>query len=129
MEISPFNQYEGFIRFMMDKRHIPLVKPTCEEEGKLLKACQNFEAIFIRQMLKEMRKTVPKDGIIPENNEQSLYISMFDEEIASKISKQGQMGLAETLFEQIRDRSNDKKTQFEGVEVNGKKYIKLNGNH
>ena len=125
MDFSSIKENENFIRFLMEKKQLPLVNPKTDDDKKLLKVCQDFESIFVQQLLKEMRKTVPKDGFLPESNEQSIYKSMFDEEIANKIAGQGTLGLAETLFEQIRDKSKDKKFQPDGVDLNGKKYIEF----
>ena len=129
MELDAIKQSEAFLRFAMQPKQMSLIKPDTKDNKKLLNACQEFEAIFVKQLLKEMRKTVPKDGVIPENNESSLYKSMFDDEIANNISKQGSLGLAESLYEQIRDRSNDKKIKPDGVEVNGTQYLKLKNDH
>ncbi|MBC8204805.1 rod-binding protein [bacterium] len=75
-----------------------------KDEKKLLHVCQQFEAIFIRQMLKEMRKTIPKDGMFPESNERSFYTSMFDEKVADTVAENGRIGLADMLFKQMSPR-------------------------
>ena len=107
--------------------HTPLIKAEGLSNKELLQACQDFEAMFLQQMLKEMRKTVPKDGIIPQSHEQDIFTAMFDEEVAKKMSNQGGVGLAEMLFEQLRDKSQDKKSDSDGVVINGTKYHTING--
>jgi flagellar protein FlgJ len=81
--------------------------------------CQQFEALFYYQMLKEMRKTVPKDGFIPENNEQSIYSSMLDEEVAKLIAKSN-ASIAQVLYEQLRDKSKEQKLEEDSNNANGK---------
>jgi len=74
------------------------------EEKKLREACEGFEAVFITQLLKEMRKTVPKDGLLHSNTEDQ-YLSMFDEELSKTLAKQGGMGLADFMQAQLAARA------------------------
>ena len=77
MDFNSIKENENFIRFLMDKKPLPLVNPKTDDDKSLLKACQDFEAIFVQQLLKEMRKTVPKDGFIPESNEHEDSVRLF----------------------------------------------------
>ena len=77
------------------------VAPGKSKEAKLKEACQGFEAVFIGQMLKEMRKTVPKDGLL-HNQHEDQYLSMFDEELARSMAKNGGMGLADFMESQLK---------------------------
>ncbi|NOQ41078.1 MAG: hypothetical protein GQ563_01060, partial [Desulfuromusa sp.] len=45
---------------------------------KLKEAAQQFEAIFIQQMYKEMRKTIPDDGLIQRGNADDIYTQLQD---------------------------------------------------
>ena len=47
---------------------------------KLKKACADFESIFISQMLKEMRRTVPKSGLLDGGGQQNMYLSLLDDD-------------------------------------------------
>jgi len=74
------------------------------EEKKLREACEGFESVFITQLLKEMRKTVPKDGLLHSSTEDQ-YVSMFDEELSKTLAKQGGMGLADFMQNQLAARA------------------------
>ena len=39
-----------------------------EDSKKIMEAAREFESYFIQVMLKEMRISIPKDGLIPTNN-------------------------------------------------------------
>ena len=128
MDIPPLSENTGFIRFLMEKKSLPMVKPETQDEEKLLDACREFESLFVNQLLKEMRKTVGKDGILPESHERSIYQGMFDEEVAKQVAQKGSLGLAEMLFQQLQQRDNSPKPHLPGNETDGKFYIKLDGN-
>lgn len=125
METTPLKSAESLLGLLQNNRQIPLLPPDGEDEGKLLEACRNFEAIFVQQLLKEMRKTVPKNGLMPESMESGIYTSMFDEEISKQVSQHGRLGLAEMMFKQLH--TNAKK-QPEGEKTDGNRFIQLDGN-
>lgn len=76
------------------------VTPGPGKDAKLNEACEGFEAVFIGQMLKEMRKSVPKDGLLHGKHEDQ-YLSMFDEELSKTLAKQGGIGLAGFMRQQL----------------------------
>ncbi|MFP5221972.1 MAG: peptidoglycan DD-metalloendopeptidase family protein [Acidobacteriota bacterium] len=78
--------------------------PGPSEEKKLREACEGFESVFIGQMLKEMRKTVQKDGLL-HGKEEDQYVAMFDEELSKTLTKQGGMGLADFMQQQLATRA------------------------
>ncbi len=67
----------------------------------LEKACKDFESIFIDHMMREMRKTIPQDGLLDGGQAEQLYTGMLDTEMAKSISSQGGMGLASVLYRQL----------------------------
>ena len=72
-------------------------------EEKLASACQDFEAVFIGQLWKQMRASVPKDGLFHSKEEES-YLSMFDQELSLKMSRAGGIGLADLLQSNLSER-------------------------
>jgi len=70
------------------------------QEG-LKDAAQQFEAIFIQQMYKEMRNSVPDDGLIQRGNADDVYAQMLDLEAAKITAQQGGIGLADLMMEQL----------------------------
>ncbi|MCC6484755.1 MAG: rod-binding protein [Armatimonadetes bacterium] len=75
-------------------------RPDAQQE-KLKKACQDFEAIFLRFILQKMRDTVPKDGLIENSDAQQTYQQMLDAAMADQMSRSGSFGLAEMLYKQM----------------------------
>jgi flagellar protein FlgJ len=70
------------------------------KDKELMEVARKFEAILIHQMLKAMRQTVHKSDLLNSFSTQQ-YESMMDEEIASEMSKNKGIGLADSLFYQL----------------------------
>jgi flagellar protein FlgJ len=68
---------------------------------KLMKACTELESLFIGYMMKEMRNTIPKTGLIGGSKAEEIYTGMLDAHMAQDFSKGGGIGLAEALFNQL----------------------------
>jgi soluble lytic murein transglycosylase-like protein len=68
-------------------------------DAKKWKAAQDFEAIFIHQMLKSMRSTVPKDEEMSSGRR--IFTEMLDEQIANVASKTGSFGLANMIYKEL----------------------------
>lgn len=75
--------------------------PKGRDPEKLQEAAQQFEAIFIQQMYKEMRKTIPDDGLIPRGNADDIYAQMQDMEAAKITAQNGGIGLADLMMQQL----------------------------
>lgn len=70
-------------------------------DAELRKACEELESVFLEQLLKEMRRTVPKDDLFSGGRGEDVFQSMFDQEIAKKMAGRGGIGLAEILVRQL----------------------------
>jgi len=68
-----------------------------KELGKLKDACSDFESIFMHQMLKEMRKTVKKTGMVHGGQAEEIFADMLDQERAKSMT----VGLGDILFMQL----------------------------
>ncbi len=74
-----------------------------ENDKALMKACQDFEAIFTHILLKSMRSTIPESELIEKSTAREMFEDMFDQELASSISKGGNgIGIAKILYNQMK---------------------------
>jgi Rod binding domain-containing protein len=78
------------------------------DEGKLKKACEDFESIFISKMLKVMRQSIPKSGLLDGGNQQDTYLSLFDEEVSKSMAKRGGIGLGKILYQNIMNQGKNR---------------------
>lgn len=67
----------------------------------LEEACRDFESLFVNYMLKQMRETVPQNGLFGGGQAERMYTSMMDAEVAKQISKQRGLGLAPIMYQQM----------------------------
>ncbi len=79
-----------------------------DDPDKLQAACKGFESLFINQMMQQMRKTVPQDGLFNGGRAEKIYTEMLDSEMAQSISNRGGMGLAAMLYRQLATEALDK---------------------
>lgn len=91
---------------------LPLRKAAAEQtpskeadQAKLKTACQDFEQLFLTQMLQQMRSSIPKDGLLGGGQQEEMFNGMLDQERAKAWSQDGGIGLANLLFQQMKDQS------------------------
>jgi flagellar protein FlgJ len=72
-----------------------------DRESRLYQASQEFEAIFIKQMLKVMRDTVPEDDILDGGMAEDIFEDMLYDQYALKMAKTAGFGLADQIYLQL----------------------------
>lgn len=72
-------------------------------DQKLKEACTEFEAIFIKQMLNSMKKTVQKTGLMDGGFAEEIFDDMLYDEYALEIARSSSMGLADLLYKQLSE--------------------------
>jgi peptidoglycan hydrolase FlgJ len=78
------------------------VRPRIDRTSELYKASQDFEALFIKQMLDVMRKTIHKeDDLLAGGLGQDVYEDMLYGEYAKKMATTAQFGLADMIYRQL----------------------------
>jgi len=76
--------------------------PLTLEQSKLRTAAQEFESVFVAQLLSTMRQSSTETDFLGENSTtMKIFNGMLDEKYAMEIAKTGQLGLAEMLIQQL----------------------------
>lgn len=88
------NDFERKLKSAMDSK----------DEKQLKSVCQQFEALMLNMMYKEMKATVPKMDIIPDDYGMDTYQSMLDEQLMDNASKGSGTGLGDMLYKQLSER-------------------------
>jgi flagellar protein FlgJ len=74
---------------------------SAKDAKRLKEACQDFEAIFIKQMLDGMRKTVPRAELLERTLGEEIFEDILYTEYAKIMSRRGSLGIADLLFKQL----------------------------
>ena len=72
------------------------------DEKVLRQASQDFEAVFVNLLLKEMRKGMPKGGVFENSMAREWFEGMLDEAVAKEVSRGPGIGLAGPIYDQMR---------------------------
>ncbi|WP_406828095.1 rod-binding protein [Microbulbifer sp. ARAS458-1] len=73
--------------------------PRGDKNASLQAAAEQFEALFLHQVMKSMREATPRSGLM-NSSATRFYESMFDQQLSSHLSGRG-LGLAEQLVSQL----------------------------
>jgi flagellar protein FlgJ len=71
-------------------------------------ACADVEPLFFSQILREMRASIPDDGIIPRGEGETMFRDLLDQEYARQIGKDAVSGLGHLLYQQLSARNVEK---------------------
>ncbi len=77
-------------------------EPKDKDLLALRKSCQEFEAIYINEMYKAMRKTLPDSGLFKKDMSSELYKEMLDMEMAKQTAAGEGMGIGHAMYEQLK---------------------------
>ena len=73
-----------------------------KEKARVTKATQDFEAVFIGMMVKQMRKSMASENaLFGKSSEAKVYQDMMDDSLALQMSKTGTFGLAKAMMKSI----------------------------
>jgi flagellar protein FlgJ len=72
-----------------------------DRSSKLYEACVDFEALFVKQMLSAMRKSVQKTGLLDGGMAQDIFEDMLYDEYAKSMARNAGFGLADTVYLQL----------------------------
>ena len=72
-----------------------------DKSSRLYKVSQEFEAIFIKQMLNVMRKSVSKTGLMDGGMAEEIFEDMLYDEYAQKMAESGSFGIADMIYRQL----------------------------
>lgn len=69
---------------------------------ELRRATQDFEAVFIGQLLSEMRKAMaPPPSLLGSGREEETFREWMDQEIGKSVARRGGLGIGEAVYRQL----------------------------
>lgn len=85
------NKFESIIKNKLDEK----------DQKKLYAACQELEAVWLSKVMETMRNSIDRSDFIPRSFADETFESMLYDEYAKSMSKTGQIGIAEMLYNQL----------------------------
>jgi Rod binding domain-containing protein len=76
-------------------------KSQIDKASRLYKVSQEFEAIFIKQLLNVMRKSISKTGLMDGGMAEEIFEDMLYDEYAKKMAESGSFGIADMIYKQL----------------------------
>ena len=89
---------------MIESIGLTATPPTATDtrHAKLLKAAQQLEGVFVQQLYKAMRDTVPQqEGIVSGGAGEDIFTGLLDQHLAAETPKHWQTGLSDALYRQL----------------------------
>ena len=71
------------------------------DEKAARETAENFEAVFISQMLTPMFNTLSTDGLMGGGKAEGVYRDMMVDEVGKSIAKNGGLGIADSIYREI----------------------------
>lgn len=95
---SASNQTASKLESNLDKDY------STATDDELMDACKQFEAYFLEQVFKEMMKTIPESDSSSGSTASLVdyYKDQMIQNIAADSTEQNSLGLAQTLYEQMK---------------------------
>lgn len=72
-----------------------------DRDSELYRQCQEFESLFVKMMLDEMKKTVSKSGLNDGGMAEEIFSDMLYDEYAKSMSRSAGFGLADQVYLQL----------------------------
>ena len=87
-----------------------------DPDAKADEVSRQFEALFVNMLLKSMRKATQRSELFNSEAAKS-FESMFDQEIANKVSYADGIGLADTIKRQLFPNDSQKPSKSGGFDI------------
>jgi len=67
------------------------------QQSRLRQIASRFEGVFVEQLFKAMRETVPTDGALDGGGGEDLFTSMLDQQVADSAPARWHRGLSSAI--------------------------------
>jgi flagellar protein FlgJ len=78
---------------------------AAREQRRLTDAVRQLEGVFVEQLFKAMRNTVPDDGIVSGGAGEAMFTSLMDQQLADVAAGQWSSTIREALLREFQQGS------------------------
>jgi peptidoglycan hydrolase FlgJ len=71
-------------------------------DERLRATTKQLEGVFVQELFKAMRETVPKDGFTDGGAGEDIFTGLMDEKIAAQLPEHWERGMGDSLYRQLR---------------------------
>jgi len=104
-----------------DQPAVPGSEAALQNE-KTEEAAKGFDAVFFRMLIKEMRKTVEKTGLMGENSSSmKMYEDLLDEKLAESMADKHGIGVGDMVRDHLKEQQA---TTFDAYSEEVQKHMK-----
>jgi len=75
--------------------------PQNSFEARARKSAEEFEAVFLSQILKSMSTGIKSDGPFGGGHSEEVFQDLLSEQMATQISRNGGIGLSDAIYREI----------------------------
>jgi flagellar protein FlgJ len=108
-DISQLSKSSG-IKF---DKSMDFKKDTAISNEKMREVADLYEKHFIKEMMKQMKSTLPEGGLIKKNNAEDIFQDQLDDQYSSEWNKRGGFGISDMMFEQLTQKFGTSEAQLE----------------
>ncbi len=80
----------------------PLNTSRPDRDARLQQVVEQLQGVFVEQLFKAMRETVPTDGLTNGGAGEAMFSGMLDQHLADALPSQWDRGIGESLYRQLR---------------------------
>ncbi|RJP26168.1 MAG: hypothetical protein C4520_01000 [Candidatus Abyssobacteria bacterium SURF_5] len=80
-----------------------LSSPTADSNPeKVRAAAREMATYFLHMLIREMRKSIPKNSVLYGGKTEELFQDFLDEELATGMVRSSQLGLADSIYQSLQ---------------------------
>ena len=102
LDNAAFNSFQAGVGQTEAKLHYLRSANSGDDPVRLRGAAKELEAYFIHTLMREMRKTIPKNSILSGGKTEEIFQDFLDEELAGQLARSNRLGLADQIFESLQ---------------------------
>jgi len=73
-----------------------------DRDAALREACARFEGVFINEMMKAMRSSIPEGGLLDGGAGEDIFTGLFDQHLSELAASRSENGLGAALYRCFR---------------------------
>jgi flagellar protein FlgJ len=80
--------------------------PTAAEQARdarLAQSVRDLEGVFVEQLFKAMRETVPDEGLTSGGSGEEMFTTLMDQHLSAEVPQTWDRGIGEALYRQLRE--------------------------